>query len=244
MNYAASDFQVAVPSHNRVDVLPIKTLALLLDGGVNPRRITVFVADEAERELYEAVVGDCRLVAGRLGLREQLNFIHTWYPEGLPVVKIDDDVTAIEELTPDGKLAPVHCIPSVFQEAFALADKVGARLWGTYPVYNAFFMRPTVTTDLRFCIGHLCGYRIDPAVQLGAPHKTDYETTLRYWDADHAVLRMNHLVAKTRYRAKGGLDGIRTPEAEEQSVEYLVEHWPQHVRPWRRKDGRPEVKLR
>ena len=53
------------------------------------------------------------------------------------------------------KLEPLDNLHSFFKEAFDTCARLGLGLWGVYPVANAFYMKHTVTTDLRFIIGTL-----------------------------------------------------------------------------------------
>lgn len=248
-------YEVAIPTYRRPQMVADKTLRLLTDRGVPPRCITLFVADEAEAAAYRARVppslyGD--LVVSAPGLGPSRNFIASYYPAGAHVLSADDDVDDLVEL--QGKqLVPVADVDELIASGFSACCSLGLRLWGVYPVANAFFMRPRSTTDLRFIPGPFFGTVATPdnpalahnTLCMGG-EKDDYERTLRYFEVDGGVLRLGHVAIKTRwYRNPGGLGDTRTRATEESAVAALRQRWPAWVHLATRRGGDyPEVRLR
>ena len=249
------DWNVVVPSYNRVDGFKKKTLATLQYHKIPPSKIYLFVANEDQKKLYEeglepGTVG--HIIVGEKGLPQVRNFIFKHFPVGTPLVSFDDDVRGFVRL--DGeKLRDVRPaeLGDLFDMAFAECKKVGARFWGDYPVPNAYFMSNTITYDLKFIMGSFWGcFNPGSAVQItiGNGEKEDYMRTIQFWEQDHAVVRLNFLSHKTAtYNEAGGLqsDGQAARIArEKETVAVMLKKWPQYLRANpRRKGPFPEVLL-
>jgi hypothetical protein len=241
---------IAIPSYNRVKTLKEKTLKVLQEHGIPTSKIYVFVANEEQKELYEEVrglVGD--IIVGVKGLAEVRNFITDYFPEGTKLVGIDDDIRNFIEYDSEAhrKEKPLISLENVIERGFLECEKSGARLWGIYPSANGYFMKPTVTTDLRFIVGcfYGCINTRDRKLPFGS-HKDDYQRTIIFWEADNAVVRLNFIAPKTAYyKEPGGLQEDGRDEREKQAVERMLEKWPQYVKlnP-RRKSGYTEIRLK
>ena len=248
------DWVIVIPSYNRVNTLKEKTLAVLEDQKIPKSKIYIFVANEEQKDLYKEIshlVG--HIVVGVKGLAEVRNFIFDYFPKGKPLVFMDDDVRSLLEF--DGKAKrherPLRSLTTVINRGFAECDKAGARLWGVYPVPNGFFMKDTVTTDLRFIIGSFWGC-LNPGSDLHlkfGSEKEDYQRTLQFWEADGVVVRLNFVAPKTAYyKEPGGMqeDGMAARVAKQKTaVAALMKRWPQYIKmnP-RRKSGYPEILLK
>lgn len=249
------DWNVVVPSYNRVDGFKKKTLATLQYHKIPPSKIYLFVANEEQKKLYEeglepGTVG--HIIVGEKGLPQVRNFIFKHFPVGTPLVSFDDDVRGFVRL--DGeKLRAVRPaeLGDLFDMAFAECKKVGARFWGDYPVPNAFFMSNTISYDLKFIMGSFWGCfnpGSDVQITIGNGEKEDYMRTIQFWEQDHAVVRLNFLSHKTAtYNEAGGLqsDGQAARIAREKdTVAVMLKKWPQYIRANpRRKGPFPEVLL-
>ena len=224
-----SDWLLAIPSYKRTERLVDATLATLARGKVPAGRITIFVANEEELELYKAAVPRSlygSMVVGEVGVNKVRNCIVKHYTHGQPLVQCDDDVRDVMVLDATGKkLAPIEDLGSFFNIAFAKARRAGARLWGLYPVCNAFYMKAGVTTDLRQITGVVWGGINDQ--RLPGMHcwsKSDIERTLQYYVVDGTVLRFNNVAAKQRsWTEPGGCQapGIRSVATAREAAEYL-----------------------
>ena len=246
---------IAIPSYNRVDTLKAKTLAVLKEYGIPKSKIHVFVANSEEEQLYKAGVGGDvgHIIVGIKGLAEVRNFIFEYFPKGQQIVFMDDDVRGLIEYDAGAKRherkLPLDRLEGVFERGFDECKSVGAQLWGVYPSANGFFMKPTVTTDLRFIIGSFWGC-INPGgdpkylLKFGG-EKEDYQRTIQFWEADGAVVRLNFISVKTAYyKEPGGMqDGTRLGK-QRKTVKLMLKRWPHYIRlnP-RRKTGYPEILL-
>jgi hypothetical protein len=237
---------IAIPSYNRVNTLKEKTLKVLQEYGIPIEKIYVFVANEEQRVLYDEIreqVGE--IVVGVKGLTEVRNFISGYFPEGTELVFIDDDIRSFIEYDPEVKRKEKRLVSliDVIERGFSECKKSGARLWGVYPSANGYFMRPTITTNLRFIVGCFYGC-INTRIPLPfGSEKEDYQRTILFWEADHSVVRLNFVAPKTAfYKESGGMQVEDRLEKAKKAVELMIEKWPQYVRlnP-RRKTGYPEI---
>ena len=245
------DWIVVIPSYNRVETLKEKTLAVLKEYKIPKSKIYVFVANEEQKALYEAGVGDDvgHIEVGVKGLAEVRNYIFDFFPKGKHLVCMDDDIRGLIEFDAGRKRheKPLVSLEKVFERGFAECKKSGARLWGIYPSPNGFFMKDTVTTDLRFIIGSFWGC-VNPGseikLRLGS-EKEDYQRTLQFWEADGAVVRLNFVSAKTAYyKEPGGMQEGDRVGKQRKTVKAMLKKWPQYIKmnP-RRKSGYPEILL-
>lgn len=246
------DWIVAIPSYQRAATLCKKTLATLRRGGVAEERVHVFVANAEEHALYAAALARTRtrLIIGAPGIVGVRNAISNYFGEGAQVVEMDDDLTDVSFAQGPKTLVSVEDLGGWFTFSFATAQAAGARLWGTYPVCNPYFMKDKVSYDLRPCIGALHGHFCDPRLQLHADAlgKEDIERTLLYYLADGRVARFNGYAAKQNARTEpGGLQapGGRTHETSQRAAGYLRRTYSALVHmASARKGGHAEVRLR
>lgn len=225
-------FAIAIPSYQRPHTLRRKTLRLLNQHGFYKGHITIFVADEAERQLYDSVLNTdvpsteqpYRLVVGELGIHNQRRFIHDYYPEGARVLCLDDDVSGILSLYP-------HIpFPEQVLHMFALADAAGCRLWGIYPSSDTRNLKDRAVVGRVYCIGACFGMTNWRGTEY--PHQTteDFTRTLDAEARDGNVIRFEGLAPVTRYfKEPGGLQLFRTPEIQAAEMRALVARWPDKV---------------
>jgi hypothetical protein len=247
------DWVIVIPSYNRVETLKEKTLAVLKEHKIPKSKIYVFVADKEQEKLYNELSDSVgHIVVGVKGLAEVRNFIFDYFPKGKKLVFMDDDVRSLIEFDGSAKRheQPLRSLTTVINRGFSECKKAGARLWGVYPVPNGFFMKDTVTTDLRFIIGSFWGC-LNPGSELHlkfGSEKEDYQRTLQFWEEDGVVVRLNFVAPKTAYyKEPGGMqdDGMDARVAKQKTaVAAMMKAWPQYIKmnP-RRKSGYPEILL-
>jgi hypothetical protein len=134
---------IAIPTYNRSDILERKTLTTLLQGGINPSQIYIFVANEQEKKKYEDVIPSTmyhKIIIGKKGIANQRIFIKHYFKEGDYVVSIDDDVEGLFKLSGD-KLVHMKQAKTFFEHALEELKKEKKYMWGIYPVRNPFFMK-------------------------------------------------------------------------------------------------------
>jgi hypothetical protein len=276
-----SDYQVAIPSYQRSKTIYQKTLTTLLNGKVNPNKITIFVANQQEKEEYETNLPKSsykEIIIGEKGITPQRIFISKHYPANTHIFSVDDDIRGFYEIanqplsklyqtyrkthskqqqhqhnnshtrnkkrktqkkkTIDAskqRLKPITNLDHFIKTAFHYLEKEKLHIWGVYPTSNPFFMKPKITTDLRFIIGASYGYINRPNVHdlfPKTPLKGDYEQTILYYKKDGGVLRFNNVSFKTHIYAKGGLDiAQKRIQSSKKATEYLLKKYPEYVVP-------------
>lgn len=241
-------YVIAIPTYNRENTIVSKTLKTLKDGGIDPTKIYIFVADTEQLNKYGFVPKELynEIVVGVLGICEQRKFIANYFPENQYIVSVDDDVDELLMLK-DDELIKVENLDEFFMDAYKLMEKEKLFIWGVYPVNNAFFMKDKITTDLKFIVGVLFGFinrklkTLEPSPEIQV--KEDYELSILYYKLDGGVIRYNNVTAKTKYYAIGGCGKDRL-ERNEISAKFLQQKYPDLVSIFHRKNGNAEIKLK
>lgn len=248
------EYQVVIPRYRRAEWLVQRTLTTLLNGKVDPARITVFVHDnDPQQDAYHdvaAATGVHITATPARGIIAQRAYISNSYPASTRIVSLDDDVTGLRSLGTDGKLHPVQDLDAYIGHMFTETEKAGLKAWGLAPVGNPFFMKPELSQGLKFLIYTCVGYINEPghpAQQNTVPTKDDYEHSIRRWWWDGGVIRGNGTYATADvYKGAGGLMGTgqRTPDKAEAAIRKLERQWPGIIRRnHRRKSDFPEIIL-
>jgi hypothetical protein len=196
-------------------------------------KVYVFVVDE-EYEQYRVL--PCNVIIGHKGLKEQRNFIINYFPEGTPLICLDDDIEYL-----DGLDCPLlDWIGQVFKN---MEDK-NCYLAGVYPCFNPFFRKNQKenTEDLRFIIG--CFYftinRKEMIENDNFNNKDDYSRTIRHFMKDGIVIRYNKIGVKTKFYGKGGLGDFKSRiDASRIECELFKEKYPCKIKV--RKNGMYEI---
>jgi hypothetical protein len=232
------NYQIVIPTHNRVDVIQKKSLPLLKQLGVPAARITLVVSNAEQRDAYREGVpkelyGELLMLPSK-GIGDVKNAITRHYPAGKPLVIFEDDIRDLRQMSADGKkLVSVKSLGPIITEGFRLCKQQKTILWGIYAVPNAFFMKKEVSFDLKFVIGTCYGILNDKSIVLKTNVKEDYELSLITWRKYGAIVRFNNIVAMRKAypdRGQGGLDDLKERKARtEVSVDYLLKEYPDLV---------------
>ena len=237
----------AIPSYNRVETLETKTLATLKHYKIPTHCIYIFVANEDEKTKYEKISKSLygHLIIAKKGLKNARNFITDYFPQNKPIVQMDDDIAGFSELEED-KLVPLKSLIQLVNEGFARCKESHLHLWGISPVDNPFYMKDTVSTDVKFIIGHFWGVINQKTIQLTMDYKEDYERTLQFLRKDKAVVRFNGIAAKTKLGAPGGLgvSAVNRLEMNKESSNKLLSLYPEYVALNPRRPGEILLRLR
>ncbi len=251
-----NDWVIAIPSYNRAETLKNKTLSTLQKYHIPSSKIFIFVANKEEEYIYKKTLkaNDYhKIIIGKPGLAPVRNFITDYFPVGKKLILMDDDVSGFIEYDEKEKRheRPLRSLIKIIEKGFSEAEKNGASLWGIYPIANGFFMKPTVSSDLKFIVGTFCGVfnqgtKGPKGIKLETGEKDDYIRTIKAYIRDGAVVRLNFIAPKTAYyKEPGGLqsDSNRL-KRQEDAVDWLVKKYPEYVkRNPNRKSGFPEIRL-
>jgi len=89
------EYCVAIPSYQRPISLETKTLKTLKEGGVSSDKIYIFVASNAEYDIYfEKIPRNLyhEIIVGELGIRNQRVYISKFFKDQVNIVSCDDDI--------------------------------------------------------------------------------------------------------------------------------------------------------
>jgi len=202
-------YVVAIPTYQRYDILQQKTLSMLLKGKVKPKHIFIFVANDDEAKRYDEVLINKtynKIVVGKPGITPQRRLISEYFPKNKHIVSLDDDVEGLFKLV-ENTLVCIEDVHAFFVRAFELCATHKRYLWGIYPVLNAFYMKHTITTDLKFILGTCYGYinrPHDETLTPSLPEKEDFELSILHFLKDGGVLRINDVSIKTKFHNRNG----------------------------------------
>lgn len=249
-----TDYTIVIPSYKRQKILQEKTLTTLKKYKIPKESIYVFVANQEEYDIYKEFLDPStygHLVVGVPGLAHVRNFISNYFPKGKKLVSCDDDICGFIEFdaTMKRKEKELVSLKKLIERGFKECKEKGANLWGLYPSANGFFMKDTVSYDLKFIIGNFFGYtnfKNERQLTVTSGPKDDYERSLLFFKEDGVVVRLNFAAAKTSiYTTPGGLqDGKRLTRVRK-DVQGLLKKYPEYVVPNpRRKGPFPEILLR
>lgn len=243
-------YVVAIPSYKRAKLLQEKTLTMLQKGGVPASCIYIFVANKDEAEQYKEVIPDSmygKIVIGKLGITPQRRFMVKYFPLGKHIVSIDDDVASMHERIDSSKFKLLKDVHGFFERAFKECHTQKLYIWGVYPVLNAFYMKPGVSTNLKFILGTMYGFinRHSRDIMPTLGEKEDYEMSILYYLKDGGVVRFNDIGIKTKFHnPNGGLGHINNRfEINKKSAEALKTKYPDFGYVWYRKNGMAEFRL-
>ncbi len=239
-------YRICIPSYKRAETLKNKTLKMLTDFRIPKDLIYIFVASIEELEEYVRVLGSewyRNIVVGQKGMANIRNFITNYFEEGDNLVMIDDDVADI-------KCFNTHFtfLTDFFTWAFELCLEQDCRLWGVYPVNNAFYMKPTVTFGLQYICGGMYGVINNKKLLVDINDKEDHLRSIQYFLEDGNTLRFNYVGIDTKgYSGKGGgmnCKGERTNAIILEASNKLVERYPEYAKlNLKKKIGKPDIKL-
>lgn len=229
----SNNYRIVICSYNRPETIQRKTLAYLLKTNVNPKKIDIFVADDAQYAVYRKALGpNYNLIIGKKGMKAIRNFVSDYYSDGQKIFVMDDDVEALNYKSKDMKLALFTDLHNLILHGFEICKNNNARLWGVYPVNNAFFMRGGISFDLKYIVGAVwgCINSRDAQFQLSFDDKEDYERSIKFYEADGVVVRYNFISVKTNYyKEKGGMQDTRTTDSPNDSAKLLLKKYPYYV---------------
>ena len=216
-----TNYKIAIPSYKRSLTIKKKTLALLSKHLIPKSKITIFVANQEEYDLYNIEL-ECQynIVIGKVGMKNIRNFIVDYYDYGENIMNMDDDLEEFVSIN--------YCfnLDEWIRNAFELLELHDSNIFGIYPVNNKFFMKPLLRTDLRYIIGSCWGCR-NMRVKVSLDDKEDFERSILYYLRDGIILRFDDISVKSKYyKEKGGMQETRTKERIEKSAKYLVEKYP------------------
>ena len=204
---------IAIATLGRSDTITQKTLKYLKKSGYPAEKIHLFVANDKEFEIYSKIPEDLygEIIVGCMGLKEQKNFITSFYPEDEIIIQMDDDVKAIS--------GTYSFLDLVRMGTDALSAGT-AGLWGVMPNNDTRRFKPNTTTHLSFIIGCFFIMRNHKDIKVTYSEKDDVERSILYFKKYGQVFRYQGSGVDTGYGQ--GTGGLQTPgRAERRDLEVV-----------------------
>jgi hypothetical protein len=218
----------------------------LVDAGVDPEIVTIWVTPGQESDYRATAPRGMRVEPGEATLHANRNFASSMTPERAEIVWCDDDVTGWVALS-GSTTHPVRDVTSYWISFFEVAQKERVSLWSVAPTPNPFYMSPRTKLGLYYAYGAHYGVLNRPDLPVTLEAKEDYERTLLHYESDGGVLRFDFfsMHASDVGRTPGGLQDtlIDRETLAIAEVQSLMTRWPSLVQPNRRRGGH-EVLLR
>jgi len=199
------DYIIAIPSFKRVEIFRTKTLRILKDSNVNMENVFLFVENEEQKKLYEPLHNKI-IVTDTVGIGAKRNYMRKWFRDTNQkyVFCIDDDINMIKNMRDE-----LEDLDKFIRFAFEKTEELGLNIWGVCPFDNAFYMKETVSTNLKYICGALFGLIIDknkPLLQTTYNHYEDFQFSIEHFKRDKGVCRFNYMCIKTKYFGDGGIN--------------------------------------
>lgn len=245
------NYEIAIPSYKRAKTFTKKTLNFLRQTDIDENRVTVFVADETELNVYrselESVEFKGKICIGVPTLMAQRNFMRRFYRTGEKIFYLDDDVEEIIERLDEKKSRLVVNLDHLIRTGFSAARSNDSKLWGIYPVANPYFMKANLRTTISYIVGCTYGQINDPheKYDVTLEDKEDFERSILHWHHDRSLARLDWFAPKTRYyKEPGGMQETRTEKRVHDSAVVLLKRWPQYCKlNTAKKSNHTEIKL-
>lgn len=217
-------YHIAIPSHNRSEIIKKKTLRFLQKHNIPKSRIYIFVSEE-EIAAYEDSLEGYNICVGAQGIANQRMAISNFFDEDEFIVSIDDDLDDIYNFKD-----PIDDLDLFFVETFNKLIESKLSLAGVYPTNNSFFFKNKDTKDLRFCIGQLKLFINKHHVEEREYNLLeDYENTIKHYNYSGGVLRLNNIGLKCNYNSlRGGLKEYRTDDRKIEEVNNFKKEYPNY----------------
>ena len=202
------NYRIAIPTFNRPIQLNTKTLVLLRKHKIDLSILDVFIENEEQKELYKSKNSNLNyIVTNTTGIKDKRNIMRKYYRDKTTeknIVFIDDD---IDEIYDGAK--PLENLDEFLNHAFFQTQKRDLNLWGVCAFNNPFFLKDTISTNLRYICGGFHGLIIDRNKELLLTqfnHYEDFEFSILHFKRDKGVVRFNSIGLKTKCFAKGGIN--------------------------------------
>jgi hypothetical protein len=251
-------YKIAIPSYNRENTLPNKTIKILQKHKINPSLVHIFVANEEQRQKYlktlPAEYKNRLIINNVTGIKNVRNFINEYFDEGERVFHLDDDLIDIYYRVSEKKLEPIKDLDALIKLGFSLCEEKGCKLFSIYPVENAYFMKNSIFRGLTYCMAGAMGTINRRDLKVCVNDKEDFERSILYFLDTYnpknpqrgGVIRFNNVCAGTKgYKGAGGMQSFdRSYNVVLEASKTIVDKYGDYCKlNLKKKSGKPEVKI-
>jgi hypothetical protein len=236
------NFKIAICTYKRAKLINERTLLFLRGQDVPNEDVFLFIGGQTEEDFtgYDYLRPDyTNLIRVPAGLHNSRNAVADFFPEGTPILFLDDDLKKISHLH-----RCAYSFKDEVERAFKLCKELDISLFSFYPTVNYGWMQPTITAGLFLCYGCAYGCINTRAFSNTLDCKEDYERSAWHYLNKGAVLRVNYLAPVQNFRnEEGGLSDLRSIKVEESECDILLKQYPELLRKQYRQHW-PELKFK
>lgn len=230
-------FKFAIPTYNRVEKQV--SLEMLKDYGYSKEEIIMSTQTPEDYEKYSEKYGkDCTIIY-REGdsVTKNRNTLIDYFDKGDWIIMLDDDVSGFYKLNgkKEEKIETKEELDKMFTDFFEYTEKNNGKIWGVYPVKNAFFMKKSINKKdiVNTCLGIIKDYRFDEDFKA----KEDIELCCRYIKNGYNIIRFNFVTYNARHKQKGGCHDTWKTNENEKVAKRLVLKYPRLLRLNTKREG-------
>lgn len=224
-------FKFAIPSFHRAENQ--RTLKMLVDLGFQKDEIVLSTQTAEDYKDYSARYGDrCEIIYkdGNCAADNRNTIIKAFH-HGAWIMMLDDDIDAFYVLKGKTlqKIDTREHLEKMFTSFFEYTEKNGGKLWGIYPVKNAYFMKGTINKRSLVCgcLGIINCQEFDNRYRT----KEDFEYCCRIMRSGANVIRFNFVTCDIKFKIQGGCHDDWGNIKENQQIAYdLVTRYPDLVK--------------
>lgn len=207
------DYRIVIPTLDRPVELRRKTLDMLYRHKIDMNKVDILLKTPEESKAYMDSIGDIWngnfIYHYENELGDIINFIKGYYKHETNVeylLRLDDD---IQEVISGSTGKPVENLNELINDMFQFTLEKGLCFWGVLSTTNPFYMKESITTNLKNCCGGMNGEIIDRNkhdIQIEYSQFEDVCVTCEHFIRDGGVVRNNNIGLKTKTWTKGGMN--------------------------------------
>lgn len=224
-------FYFGIPSYKRAKNQI--TLEYLTKLGYDKKQIIISTQTEEDYCEYKIYEDKATIIYGAGNcVGDNRNNILKYIKTGDYVVMLDDDIKCLQKLQ-NGKLIDINTkseLDKFVENAFDYCNKNNSRIWGVYPVNNAYFMKTKIDKK-NILIGCVMGLKNEFKFDRLFRTKEDYELCCREISRGYNCVRFNHITANAKHRTNnGGCKDDWKYEINKKCADMLIQKYPNLIK--------------
>ena len=237
------EIKLVIRTCKRIDTIEKHTLKLI----ENLSYKTYIFCPKDEIPLYWNKFGDkyTYIDGGNEGTHICNLKILEYFDDGEKIVQFDDDVIEFVQWNNINKFEDAD-LNYYINEGFKLCDENNFKLFGFYPVKNGYFMQnlKEISYGLQFIMGGIHGFINDKLLKTYDNCRDDYERTILNYLKFGGCIRFNKVKANNIiYKNEGGHAKKRDLINMQESVDYMINNYPEYCRIKKCKSKYPEISI-
>lgn len=241
---------IAIASHERQKLIQKNTLAFLHKHRIPMKQVYVFCSPKSFFS-YQTIADEWgfHLIKSKNSIMATRNHIIEYFPNGKPILEMDDDIRDIVITKPPAKRKSLPSLSTFLTSSFRLL-KQKKGLWGVNATDNN--REESVSGKDQFgayaIINSFCGYFNDKRIRLTVPEKEDFDRTAQFLSLGLPVLKRGGYGIRTNYwKNPGGIQAHygfqKRLEVQSKSADLLMKKFPDKFRKQTRKNGIVDIRF-